>query len=194
MKFSGDQVPYFAYNVARIRVADEEILKKFITQAHNVGRIAISFTDRKTVLNQLELTQGNQLLNAGKVLFSDDVLQDLQMGIFATDERLTFNDIQRVHGPILRLVDVAENYIRNNIHWRVEFTGEMQRKEIPEIPTEAIREALLNSCRRKWTNHEPAGSGDIRGEGFKSIEGVERTCEHGIAFAERETKRKLLCH
>lgn len=104
VKFSGDQIPYFAYNVARIRVADEdlvmsreeitnlllqsgregnrwenlisnktvddvdeEVLKKYIAQAHDVGRIAISYTDKKTVLNQLELTEGDKLLNAGKL-------------------------------------------------------------------------------------------------------------------------------
>lgn len=182
VKFGGDQIPYFAYNVARIRVADEdlvmsreeitnmllqsgregnrwenllsnrtiedvdeELLKKYVTQAHVVGRIAISYTNKETVLNQLELTEGNRLLNAGKVLFSDDMLQDVQMAIFATEERLTFNDIQRHHGPVLKLVDIAENYIKNNIHWRVEFIGELQRKEIPEIPIDAIREALLNS-------------------------------------------------
>ena len=192
VKFSGDQVPYFANNVARIRVADEDLvmsreeltnlllqsgrdgnrwenlvsnktiedvdedlLKKYIAQAHEVGRIAISYTDRKTVLNQLELTEGNKLINAGRVLFSDDMLQDVQMAIFATDERLTFNDIQRYHGPVLKLVDIAENYIKNNIHWRVEFTGELQRKEIPEIPADAIREALLNSfCHKDYSSGE----------------------------------------
>ena len=156
MKFSGNQIPYFAYNVARIRVADEdlvmsreeitkfllqsgqegnrwenlvsnktvydvdqELLKKYVEQAHDVGRIAISYTDKKTVLNQLELTEGDMLLNAGKVLFGDDILQDVQMAIFATNERLTFNDIQRYHGPVLKLVDIAENYIKSNIHWKV---------------------------------------------------------------------------
>lgn len=46
---------------------------------------------------------------------------------------------------MLKLVDIAENYIKSNIHWRVEFTGTLQRTEIPEIPVDAIREALLNS-------------------------------------------------
>ena len=77
------------------------------------------------------------------------------MAIFATEERLTFNDIQRHHGPVLKLVDIAENYIKNNIHWRVEFTGELQRKEIPEIPIDAIREALLNSfCHKDYASGE----------------------------------------
>lgn len=95
------------------------------------------------------------LLNAGKVLFGDDILQDVQMAIFATNERLTFNDIQRYHGPVLKLVDIAENYIKSNIHWKVEFTGELQRKEIPEIPVDAIREALLNSfCHKDYSSGE----------------------------------------
>ena len=77
------------------------------------------------------------------------------MAIFATNERLTFNDIQRYHGPVLKLVDIAENYIKSNIHWRVEFTGELQRTEIPEIPVDAIREALLNSfCHKDYSSGE----------------------------------------
>ena len=91
------------------------------------------------------------MINAGKVLFADDLIQDIQMAIFATNERLTFNDIQRHHGPVLKLVDIAENYIKSNIHWRVEFTGTLQRTEIPEIPVDAIREALLNSfCHKDY--------------------------------------------
>ena len=50
-------------------------------------------------------------------------------------------------------VDIAENYIKSNIHWRVEFTGALQRTEIPEIPIDAIREALLNSfCHKDYSS------------------------------------------
>ena len=38
--------------------ADEELLKKYIAHAQDVGRIAITYTDRKNVLNQLELIEG----------------------------------------------------------------------------------------------------------------------------------------
>ena len=137
----------------KISDVDEELLKKYTAQAHDVGRIAITYTDATTVLNQLELTDDDHLLNAGKALFSDDIIQDVQLAIFATNERLTFNDIQRYHGPVLKLVDIAENYIKNNIRWRVEFIGELQRKEIPEIPIDAIREALLNSfCHKDYAS------------------------------------------
>lgn len=164
VKFEGTQTPYFSHGIAKIRVADEDLtmspeqitemllrsgregnrwenlvsnkkvsdvdedlLKKYTAQAHDVGRIAITYTDVQTVLNQL--------------------------AIFATNERLTFNDIQRYHGPVLKLVDIAENYIKSNMRWRVEFTGELQRKEIPEIPIDAIREALLNSfCHKDYAS------------------------------------------
>ncbi len=189
VSFEGNQIPYFSYGVARIRVADEdlqmspeeitelllksgregnrwenlisnksindideELLKKYIEQAHEAGRISVSYTDKRTVLNLLELTEGDKLTNAGKVLFSDDLIQDIQMAIFATEERVTFNDIQRFHGPVLKLVDIAEAYIRRNIRWRVEFTGSVQRTEIPEIPLDAVREALLNSfCHKDYS-------------------------------------------
>lgn len=189
VSFEGQDVPYFAYGVAKIRVADEDItlsptelseyirkkqlnenkwenlvsnktidyvdedlLKQYIKHAHEVGRLVITYTDKQTVLNQLGLTKGDNLLNAGKVLFSDDISQDIQMAIFATTERLTFNDIQRHHGPVTKLVDLAETYIKNNIHWKVEFDGSRERKEIPEIPMDAVREALLNSfCHKDYS-------------------------------------------
>ena len=85
------------------------------------------------IRDRLELTDGDKLLNAGKALFSDDLIQDVQMAIFATSERLTFNDIQRHHGPVLKLVDIAESYIKSNIHWKVEFTGARQRLSLIHI-------------------------------------------------------------
>lgn len=134
--------------------ADEELLRQYVEKAKAAGRISFDYTDKATVLKKLGLSEGDRLTNAGKVLFADDIVQDVQMAIFATNERVTFNDIQRVHGPIIRLVDVAEKYIMNNIHWRVEFDGSIQRKEYPEIPADAVREALINSfC------HKDHGSG-----------------------------------
>lgn len=73
------------------------------------------------------------------------------MAIFAGTERLTFLDIQRHRGTVFELVALAEKYIMSNIHWRVHFDGSLQRKEIPEIPADAIREALINSfCHKDY--------------------------------------------
>jgi len=80
---------------------------------------------------------------------------EVQMAIFAGPERLTFNDIKRESGNVTSLIETAERYIRNNIRWRVIFDGSMQRKEIPEIPMDAVREALINSyCHRLYTSSQ----------------------------------------
>ena len=187
VSFEGHNTPYFSYNVARIRVADEDkvmsqqeltdyimerqsnegvwerkvsgcltssvdenSLKEYIHRGQEFGRISFDYSDRDTVLGKLSLTAGSYLLNAGMVLFGETPYNDLQMAVFAGTERLTFLDIQREHGTIFELVDRAEKYIFKNIRWRVEF-GSLQRKEIPEIPVDAVREALINSfCHKEY--------------------------------------------
>lgn len=115
VKFSGEQVPYFEYGVVKIRVADEISLN--IQFGHmTLGVLQFRIQIKKTVLNQLELTDGDKILNTEKAFFSDGLIQEVQMAIFAASECLTFNDIQRHHSPILKLVDIAESYIKSIIH------------------------------------------------------------------------------
>ena len=98
---------------------------------------------------------GDKITNAAKVMFCPDVNLEVQMSIFATNERLTFLDIDRKSGTIIELVDIAERYIKNHTRWRVEFDGGLQRNEIPEVPIEAIREALINSfCHKDYRSSQ----------------------------------------
>lgn len=187
--FEGDNIPYYAYGRAYIRIADEdtvmspselekyiftkksndfnwdsklsdktiadineEDLKEYLESANTAQRIEFKYTNKIDVLNRLGLTQNDILTNTAKVMFDKESNLEIQMAIFATEERLTFNDIKREHGTVPQLVDIAEKYIRNNIRWRVQFDGSIQRKEIPEIPLNAIREALVNSfCHKDYT-------------------------------------------
>ena len=181
VSFEGHNIPYFAYGIARLRVADEDMMmsreqlelffrgkqtedpwekqlslisvdqvdeslvKAYVEHGISTGRIPFGYTDKRTALDKLMLIAGNRLLNAGMVLFCDSLYAEIQMAIFAGKERLTFLDIQRERAPIFELVERAERYIASNIRWRVEFDGSLQRKEIPEIPMDAVREALMNS-------------------------------------------------
>ena len=55
----------------------------------------------------------------------------------------------------MQLAAIAEKYIRNNIRWRVVFDGSLQRNEIPEIPVDAVREAIINSfCHRDFKSSQ----------------------------------------
>ena len=180
--FKGNRCPYLAYNVPRIRVADEDLVmdqdtydamirkrdnidyawekrvskykisdinkdafSEYLRRAKEAGRIDFEDTDVKVVLDKLELIEGDYLLNAGAALFCDcGIINELQIAKFASDERLTFTDIRRYSGSVMELKKRAEQYIIDAMDWRVEF-GNLTRKEIPEIPLDAIREAITNS-------------------------------------------------
>jgi len=186
--FEGDNVPYYAYGKAYLRVADEDrvmspqeleayILKKhsntdkwdsepsgktiddvsddalarYVNKANNAGRVSYTYTNKHDILKRLDLLYNKNINNTAKIMFSQNVDLEIQMAVFATDVRLTFLDIQRESGRLNDLIELAENYIKKTMRWRVEFNGSLQRKEIPEIPLDAIREALFNSfCHRNY--------------------------------------------
>ena len=129
----------------KIGDVDKSIFEDYLERAKKVGRITFQGKTPKYVLNKLELTDGEYLLNAGAALFVDCGLNELQMAKFASDERLTFTDIKRYKGSIFDLAQKAEDYVVDAMDWRVEFHGSLQRTEIPEIPVEAVREAIINA-------------------------------------------------
>lgn len=174
--------PYLAYNIPRIRVADEDLImdqdtyaemlrwqkdknlswekrvsdyriadidkeayKIYLNRAKQTGRMSFLDDRPEQVLPRMNLTNGDKLLNAGAALFVESPINEVQMAKYATDERLNFSDIRRYTGSILSLVRKAEQYLLDAINWRVEFDGSMNRKEIPEIPVGALREALINA-------------------------------------------------
>ncbi len=123
---------------------DEESLKSFYNSARNCGRLDLEEYDKERLLSILNLIIDGRLNNAGYYLFGKNVTINLKLSVFATDEKLTFIDLQNVTGNIYQLVNKAINYIHSNIHWAVEI-GERTREEIPEIPVRAIREIVINS-------------------------------------------------
>jgi ATP-dependent DNA helicase RecG len=127
---------------------DEEIIKKFVEKANTVGRLEFKHETTETTIRKLDLINNGWLLNAGEVLFCDENPLVVQMAIFAGKEKLTFLDIKQLRGNIFYLLDESELYIKNHINWRVKF-GKLEREEIPEIPVDAIREALVNSLCHK---------------------------------------------
>jgi ATP-dependent DNA helicase RecG len=133
----------------------ETVLRDYIDRGNRAGRIDFSYTNNAEVLNRLGVTKDGRLKNAADVLFCGSTMLEVQMAIFAGTERLTFNDIDRKSGSVTELVGIAEKYIRSNIRWRVVLDGSIQRKEIPEIPIEAIREAIINSyCHRLYSSSQ----------------------------------------
>ena len=126
--------------------ADEKTVRAFYNSAISCGRLPKVVYDKRKILDQLGVLNGDHLTNAGVFLFSSGKPITLKMAVFATDHKETFLDLNRAEGNIFELIDIAVTYIVKNIRWRVEMSGDgIHRKEIPEIPIDAIREAVINS-------------------------------------------------
>ena len=123
---------------------DEELLKSYIAKANKSGRISEEYTNPKTVLKKLGLLVGDKLNNAGKILFSKNKPIVLKLAVFASDEMLSFIDINRYEGNLFELNKKAQEYILEHINFSAEIVRG-KRLEKPEIPYEVIREAVLNS-------------------------------------------------
>lgn len=123
---------------------DVDDLKKFYNKATACGRLKDEEFDTERLLKKLGLIKNNYLTNAGNLLFSKNEPIVLKMAVFATDEKLTFIDINRVNGNIIKLIEEANSYIKKNIRWRADIVG-FERVETPEIPIRSIREIICNS-------------------------------------------------
>ena len=123
---------------------NKKCVKEFCGNAITAGRLAEGKYSVPTILNRFGLAKDGYLTNAGNVLFGEKYPVTLKTAVFATDEKLTFLDMQMYEDNIFNLLKLAEIYISKNINWRVEING-LEREEIPEIPIAVIREALANS-------------------------------------------------
>ncbi|MBI4245174.1 MAG: putative DNA binding domain-containing protein, partial [Planctomycetes bacterium] len=131
---------------------NEKAVKEFMEKAKTAKRVDFDFVNVKTTLHKLHLLDGNRLSHAAEVLFCDDNSLEVQAAIFAGTDKLTFLDIKSFKGNLFSLRQQAEIYVNGNIKWRAEIKSG-PRKEIPEIPVEAIREAVGNSlCHRDYSN------------------------------------------
>ncbi|MBR4751116.1 MAG: putative DNA binding domain-containing protein [Thermoguttaceae bacterium] len=200
VRFEGNRAPYLAYNIPRIRVADEdkvmdqetydEALRKrgdslnawelqtseytiddvvdadfrrYLRKAKEIGRIEFESDEPSVVLEKLELLakDGRRLLNAGAVLFCSSSMNDVQMAKFATNVKTTFTDIRREdRGTIFGLCRTCEQYIIDAMDWKAEIVG-LKRVETPEIPLEAIREAIVNSYGHRLYNNNQCNEIDV---------------------------------
>jgi len=136
------------------RIADAKVsaLRAFMRRANAAGRIDFKFAGVAATLNKLGLLRHGRLLKAGQVLFCRDNPMEVQAAIFAGTDKTTFLDIRQFEGDVFDLLEKSETYLKEHLDWRVKFGG-LERQEIPEIPIDALREALVNSlCHRDFRN------------------------------------------
>lgn len=123
---------------------DEELLKDYMRRANECGRIKEKYSTSEIVMKKLGLYDGKNINNAGRILFSKNKPLVLQLAVFASDEMLTYIDINRQNGNLFELTKKGEEYIKQHIDYSATIEN-FKRVEKPEIPGDAIREIVVNS-------------------------------------------------
>ena len=123
---------------------DDEALRDFYHSAKDCGRLSMKEYDKEKLLTTIDIVREGKINNGGYALFGKDAKIGLKLASYATDNKVTFTDLKLLEGNIYNLVNAALDYILNRINWRGEI-GTRKRKEIPEIPEEAIREIIVNA-------------------------------------------------
>ena len=178
--FEGGDNPYFAYGRAYMRVADEDRqlsvreLEKIIVDKNQdrlrwdnqpcnlsiealdhaklrafVERAGLKWDTPENGLDKLGLLRGDQLVNAAKLFFTAESME-LRCAVFGTTDSAMIIDRHDMKGDILELIEEAQKYVLKNIHIGMRLEG-LYRKDVPEIATEALREAIINAfCHRDY--------------------------------------------
>ena len=130
---------------------DEDALRKFVERGREKERITFEYTDKQEVLQRLGLVENGRLLNAAVALFCPSPLIDLKMGILASHARTDILDLKQEQGLLFDLVRKAETFIATNTRQRVDTFTAGPSPVYPEIPKDAVHEALMNAyAHRDW--------------------------------------------
>ena len=179
--FEGTETPYYAYGRAYMRVADEdrqlsarELERLIVAKNHEqhawdsalsdkkvadldegklrafVERARLTWDDPVNALMKLGLMKNGQVLNAATLFFDRKDPMQLRCAVFGTQESAMILDRHDFDGDILELIEEAQKYILKNIHIGMRLEG-LYRVDVPEIPVEALREAIINAfCHRDY--------------------------------------------
>lgn len=130
----------------RVDDLDKEALLSYYNNAVSCGRLQKQDKyDEEALLTHLGLMEDGYFNNAGYYLFSNKKPVVLKIATYVSDERINFSDIRRIEDNIYNLIRYAYTYIIDKMNWRVEKGEGVSRREIPEVPVDAIREIIVNS-------------------------------------------------
>jgi len=139
------QLSWDAYpsNDIQINELDMTKVSQFINRVNENGRFKLKGTEIEC-LKKLNLIKEKQAVNAAKLLFSKDQnVYNIHIGRFKTPSMIL--DDKMIKATLYDAVEKTMLYILSHIKVAFQFTGELQRTEILEYPTSALRELVLNA-------------------------------------------------
>ena len=128
---------------------DQRKLEKFLRLA-GISKVL----DNPSILINLgvaEKQEGKVIFNNTGILFFSRNLSDIYFhtavtcALYKGTEKVEVLDRRDFNEDIVNNIDGAMNFLKQYIPVKYEMTGAPRRKEIPEIPYDALREAIINA-------------------------------------------------
>lgn len=128
--------------------------ERFVTAAGKSGRMHDQMIagDHATLLDNLQLLDGDQLTRAAALLFAREPFRwvpgsTIKIGFFASDDDLRYQD--EITGPLLEQVDLTLEVLRTKyLKAYISYEGVQRRENFP-FPFDGLREAILNAVVHK---------------------------------------------
>lgn len=141
--------------------SDERAVRDFFERGSKAERIAGDFTNTTDLLGKMGmLAKEDVLTNAADILFCNAPLGDTRISLarLAGNDKIDILDLRHEGGPLLRMLDEAASYVLAGISRKfiIPTDGTVMRQEIPEIPANAVREAIANALVHRDYNNPAA--------------------------------------
>lgn len=140
---------------------DHEEIREMIQDGIDQNRISAQVLTYsiERILRKLNLIHNKQLTNAAMVLFAKDVTDDfsqctIKLARFRGRDKFgDFIDNQRVEGNAFEIIRAADAFSARHLPIASHFEpGQIKRVDQPAVPTQALREALINAiCHRDYS-------------------------------------------
>jgi len=161
-KLSRDEIIEFFKEEGKIRFG-QLVNRRFDFETHfdpkklshflRLARISEVLDAPSTLVNLgvAEKQDGQVIMNNTGILFFTKDLETIYFhtrvtcALFKGTKKVDVLDRRDFNEDAVSSIDRAINFLKQYIPVRYEMTGEPQRREIPEIPYEALREAIINA-------------------------------------------------
>jgi len=135
---------------ATLKDINTKTIKQFIELTKESKRLPLSKkTSTETILKKLNLIKDNKLTNAAIVLFGKNIQKffttmTLRCGRFKDEIKESFIDLKDYDGNLFENLESGIAFCQNHIRLKAVIKG-LYRVETWEIPTESLREAIINA-------------------------------------------------
>ena len=145
---SWDALPCQGFSLADV---DRRALDDFLRRADQD-----TTASTESILTNLKMLTPEGLCNGAALLFAPNpqrfiVQAQVKCGRFLGTTSVQFLDERTLEGNMLSQLDEAMAFVTRNTRQAIVITGRPEREIVPEYPSEAVREAIINAiCHRDY--------------------------------------------